>query len=784
MKQKIIKFGIVFTTLFFMHYWLFAQARQEIKAIVTENGSFQISVSSLNYGLSEAKNNLNNILSLSNDFSFSPVKERKDKNGIVHSTLQQYYKSVIVENGTVLIHSKNNIVASINGKIMTMASDEVQTIPAIMPDAAIDIAKKDLKIISTTINTDPVLVICHNGNNAALAYKIRINGATSDNCLAMYNVYVNALNGKVIKKLPLMAHADVQANAETYYSGVRQITTDSYAGGYRLRDNARKIETYNVKGIPYDKDSVLAFANPIDISNNTTTWGRKKYLANVTLDKAADSLKYTGLYDPAVAPVSGWFPRHKMEELTGSTYTTIKNEHMLPNPQILPKALTLPLTFPIGIPINTTEYKGSISKDSGSLTLDMLTYKFKAIVYKSDTHTIDYVLNNFNAGVNTWTNANGDKGTYKVDSIGDPAVDVHWGLGKTYDFFKSGFNYYSYDNDSNSIIRGYYAGTETSSGTKNNALAFPAPQNATAYGEGDGETFNPFVSLDITAHEFTHLVTGSNSNLEYKGESGALNESFSDMMGAAVTYFAKGATAMTWNIGDGIFVNPAIPYMRSLVDPKGPAGFTDTTIAKPQPHTYKGQYWASTDTSAEDNGGVHTNSGVGNKWFYLLAQGGSGTNDNQFSYNITPIGIDKAQNIAFTTFTNYLNATSGYYDAYTQSLQASEDIYGKNSTEYQTVKAAWKAVGIPKENTDVSIFSKQNNELQVYPNPATIGITIKSSIDRTIQADLYDIVGRRITSVEVKNGNTYVDLSALTKGVYILKYDTQSAEHAQRIILQ
>jgi len=95
-----------------------------------------------------------------------------------------------------------------------------------------------------------------------------------------------------------------------------------------------------------------------------------------------------------------------------------------------------------------------------------------------------------------------------------------------------------------------------------------------------------------------------------------------------------------------------------------------------------------------DHGGVHTNSGVQNFWFYLLSQGGSGTNDLNNAYSLSGIGINQAQKIAYRNLIYYLGPDATYMDAYNGSLQAAEDLYGNPSSQYSAVRQAWYAVGI------------------------------------------------------------------------------------------
>ena len=161
------------------------------------------------------------------------------------------------------------------------------------------------------------------------------------------------------------------------------------------------------------------------------------------------------------------------------------------------------------------------------------------------------------------------------------------------------------------------------------------------YGDGNA-SWNPLVSLDIVGHEVSHGVTEYSAGLVYSYESGALNESFSDIFGEAIENFATGSN--DWLMGEDIGVNPG-SALRSMADPP----------IKGDPDTYLGTNWRF---DSADNGGVHTNSGVQNKWFYLMAVGEAGVNDNGQSYNVTGIGIDDAEAIAYRNLTVYL--TSGF----------------------------------------------------------------------------------------------------------------------------
>ncbi|WP_196888510.1 CUB domain-containing protein [Aureivirga sp. CE67] len=264
------------------------------------------------------------------------------------------------------------------------------------------------------------------------------------------------------------------------------------------------------------------------------------------------------------------------------------------------------------------------------------------------------------------------------------ALDVHWGMEKTYDFYLNAMDRDSYDGEGG-LIKQYinpphYQAEQGN--TQNNASAYGAPYNIMLYGMGDGIQFNPLVALDVAGHEFTHLVVSNNGNggLVYQGESGALNESFADIFGTSIEFYSN--VNPDWLIGEDIYVD-GITYMRSMENPN----------SKEHPDTYAGNHWIDTSSSF-DNGGVHINSSVQNHWFYLLSEGGSGTNDNNDSYSVTGIGIEDARSIAYRNLITYLSSTASFYEAFQGSLQAADDLFGEDSQQYQSVEDAWFAVGI------------------------------------------------------------------------------------------
>jgi gliding motility-associated-like protein len=207
------------------------------------------------------------------------------------------------------------------------------------------------------------------------------------------------------------------------------------------------------------------------------------------------------------------------------------------------------------------------------------------------------------------------------------------------------------------------------------------------YGDGNGGSWSPLTSVDICGHEVSHAVTTNSAGLIYRYESGALNESFSDIFGNAIEYYAD-STQFNWGMGEDITSSG-----RGIRNMAKPNDFKD-------PDTYKGDFW---HTAPSDNGGVHVNSGVQNYWFYLLTKGISGTNDNGDSFKVDSIGIKKAQQIAFRNLTSYLTPSSNYKEARYYAIQSAADLYGECSDEVIATTNAWYAVGVGPEYDSSSI---------------------------------------------------------------------------------
>lgn len=266
----------------------------------------------------------------------------------------------------------------------------------------------------------------------------------------------------------------------------------------------------------------------------------------------------------------------------------------------------------------------------------------------------------------------------------DPAgVDAHFYGNYVFDFYKNNFSNFSWSSGSGfAAVKGLLSTVHYGTDFEN------AFWNGTqmVYGDG-GSTFLPFSgSLDVVAHEITHGITEAINNLIYSQEPGALNESWSDVMGM-FTSIDYGDDRPYW-MAENILKNNQGPYyaMRRLDDPPFRTDSYPENNYNPQdplnswgqPEHTSEQYHAGS-WPWTDNGGVHENSGIPNKAAYLITTHAS-------------VGVQKAKQIYYYAMF-YLSANSQFVDARDAVEQATIDLYGIGQ-ELTVVRAAFDAVGI------------------------------------------------------------------------------------------
>ncbi|RLV08636.1 peptidase M4 family protein [Streptomyces griseocarneus] len=247
------------------------------------------------------------------------------------------------------------------------------------------------------------------------------------------------------------------------------------------------------------------------------------------------------------------------------------------------------------------------------------------------------------------------------------------GLGATFDFYLKVYGRHSIDNAGLPLNATVHYG-------ENYDNAF-WDGSQMVFGDGDGQLFVDFtIPVDVIGHELTHGVTQYTANLEYYGQSGALNESVSDVFGSMIKQYALGQTAdqADWLIGAGL-LGPAI-HGTALRSMKAPGtAYDDPQLGKDsQPATMDDYVRTS-----RDNGGVHTNSGIPNHAFYLVATalGGHAWERAGKIWYATLTGGELASDADFAEFARLTAATA-------------RSLFGEGDAA-QAVLKAWSQVGVP-----------------------------------------------------------------------------------------
>lgn len=251
------------------------------------------------------------------------------------------------------------------------------------------------------------------------------------------------------------------------------------------------------------------------------------------------------------------------------------------------------------------------------------------------------------------------------------ANEAYDGLGATFDFFWEVYRRNSIDDAA------MHLGASVHYGRKYDNAFWNGEQMV--FGDGDGDLFNRFTaSLDVIAHELAHGVTGDEVNLVYLDESGALNESVSDVFGSLVKQYAKSQTAAKadWLIGAELFTAKVQGVaLRSLKAPG--TAFDDPVLGKDdQPSTMAGYVHTSAD-----NGGVHTNSGIPNHAFYIAAMAIGGH------------AWEKSGRIWYETLRDKsLRATATFAQFADRTIANADHLFGASARK--AVVAAWTEVGV------------------------------------------------------------------------------------------
>jgi Zn-dependent metalloprotease len=288
-------------------------------------------------------------------------------------------------------------------------------------------------------------------------------------------------------------------------------------------------------------------------------------------------------------------------------------------------------------------------------------------------------------------------------------VDAHVYAGFTYDYYFKRFGRRGLDNNNIRILSLVHPVSRDAFFTASLDVigtfyvnAFYAGSGVMVYGEGlppgvffflvpTGQRVNYLAgALDISGHELTHGVTQYSSNLEYVNESGALNESFSDIMGTSIEFFYQpagtGLRQADYLLGEDVFT-PVLPGglagIRSMENPAlfgQPDHYSKRVILPPTPEN--------------DNGGVHINDGIPNQAFYLAIEGGTNRTSGIRVQGVGGANREQIEKVYYRAFAQLMPSNANFSMARAITLQAAQDLYGVNSPPYNAVRDGWTAVGV------------------------------------------------------------------------------------------
>jgi len=281
------------------------------------------------------------------------------------------------------------------------------------------------------------------------------------------------------------------------------------------------------------------------------------------------------------------------------------------------------------------------------------------------------------------------------------AVSAHWAAQKFHDFAERAFGW-----------RSGFAGKEplrqyVRFGDRYFNASYD--KGVVVYGEGGDYNSTPIVSADYIAHELTHGVSLSTSNMIYEGESAALNESFSDIVANAFLHDLFPDRSGDWDMFADIYRDKGMST-RSLAEPgrtgapSGPqatdflkrqAAMGKASVLQPGAKDYLGPGWIAAPGAP---GAVYANAGVQNHWYYLLANGGSKNDLIGRRHVVEGVGERIAAAVIWHAYARYMPSDADYLDARYATERAARELFGADPKVAEAVSAAWEAASVNPTN--------------------------------------------------------------------------------------
>ncbi|RAJ18186.1 M4 family metallopeptidase [Olleya aquimaris] len=725
--------------------------------------------------LSETPSFLNQILGLGQETTFN-ITATTIANGIQVNKFQQYTKGLKVEHGVFKVLSKNNVVLGMSAEYYNLP-DTINAVPSLTEGEALQLVLNHVG--ATTYAWEYIQSLGDSPELTAAYNEVYPTGEL----VFVDNYLTDAVDLSLAYKFNIYA-AEPLSRADIYIDAVtgQILLLDAIIKHVNGKDGKKNVEK-EIKKIAKTKKASIPFS---------VATGDTRYAGNRTFNTSQDAN-------------GNWV-------LKGMSPSGVENE-------------TLSYEGLGGLPINAPLSQFAvpiIDGDGDVFVTEIADNNWTAQEHRKDDFSLPY-------GPAVPANGSPSVGHNEAHND-DVALDAHWGTEVVLDYWKNIHNRSSYDNLGTKVTNYVHYGD-----AYDNAF-----WNGTAMTYGDGSyqggqypdgSFAPLTSMDVCAHEIGHGVCEFTADLVYQRESGAMNEGFSDIWGASVEAYVLDTIDSSlnydpWGIGEQIDerdggLEPGEVGSRAL-------RWMDDPKAAGDPDSYGGANWiepeCGTPTLANDQCGVHTNSGVLNKWYYLLVTG-SGQSfsvgyqkaaaDDEVSdagnqYSVEGLGFIKASKIAYLAET-MLSPNAKFIEMREASILAAQILYTPGSNEEIQTTNAWHAVDIgdafmnPKPNTisfidgNIKIYSEQNqingcddyNTYLVYFTAsevtanATISISTAGSTatlgqDFDLSASSLTFSGSEIQSIEV---TVYDDVAIENSETIVLSYNYNGEFHKQEFAI-
>ena len=609
--------------------------------------------------------------------TFEVTRDRVDQQGYRHVTMQQFVNGIRANGMTLNVHVFNGKITSINGSVLTQEMVPAETMKR-APRSAAQIM--EMSGLSERLAEKAELVLFKMDGVSRLCYGV-LDGDKYK--------HIDAFTGEVLSDFSIIrnAAADEEPEAakgqgQTIFSGIQSIDIALKDGKYSLMDMTRDITTLNasmevlmMNGVGQNGplsgyEELVDYCNPF--VNDSPDW----------LDPTFKSCLRELLFETIDESNLG---KLVTAELIFTDYSAVSTD------TVLIESPSTCLTLPNVIEYN---YENELL-GAGVFLIDPET---------GDKEQIgDYLR--LSQGSNTKSVMFNEKNVLTAFNYFEgytPAIDIHWGIAQVWDYYHDVFGYNSFDGNGTEVFCMVNPGESLFSAE--NACAIPLPAGYPGimmYGMG-GHSMYPVVDFTVTGHEFTHLVARTlATNVEDNAtcHACALNESFADIMALAIYRHAYGKEI--WGVGPDLMRHGK--PLRRIDEPE--LNVWHDGSPDPYPSCYLDENF---DIEKYEQ---HVNSTVQSHMFYLLVTGGEGINSLGQDYAVTPMDRTEAEQLAFTTLTEYVDNQISYEETPEAWITAAIQLFGENSAQLRSLCQAWGAVGLPQDDiVTIEQLNQDNNQ--------------------------------------------------------------------------